>query len=178
MNQKFYFGIFFREIVLLRYLIIFVCGPCHLAVLATLFVIVYGFGFSALSFLKTQFLLEYSCFTMLCWFPLYRKVIQLNINIYPLFFGLPSHLGCYHRALNRVPCAIQQALKSWVSLKIENTLKKSRISHSFQRFVFSVFFSSSRIISNCFPLPSLGFSHADLHFACSLVVSFLSLKYS
>lgn len=36
-------------------------ATCHLAVLATLFVIVYGFGFSVLSFLKNQFLLEYSC---------------------------------------------------------------------------------------------------------------------
>ena len=32
---------------------------------------------------------------------------QLYIYIYPLFSGFPSHLG-HHRALHRVPCAIQQ----------------------------------------------------------------------
>ena len=39
-------------------------------------------------------------------FLLYSKVNQLYIYIYPLFFGFPSHLG-HHRALSRVPCAIQ-----------------------------------------------------------------------
>ena len=53
-----------------------------------------------------KFLLEYSCFTMLCQFLLYSKLNQLYIYIYPLFFGFPSHLG-HHRALSRVPCALQ-----------------------------------------------------------------------
>ena len=56
-----------------------------------------------------NFLLEYSCFTMLCQFLLYNKVNQLYVYIYPLFFGFPSHLG-HHRALSRVPCAIQFSL--------------------------------------------------------------------
>ena len=35
--------------------------------------------------------------------------------IYPLFFGFPSHLGC-QRALNRVLCAIQQVLISYLCI--------------------------------------------------------------
>ena len=30
---------------------------------------------------------------MLCWFLPYSKVNQLNVYIYPLFFGFPSHAG-------------------------------------------------------------------------------------
>ena len=37
-------------------------------------------------------LLEYSYFTLLCYFLLYRKVKQPNVCIYPLFLGYPSHL--------------------------------------------------------------------------------------
>ena len=59
------------------------------------------------------FKLEYSCFTMLCQFLLYGKVNQLYVYICPLFFGFPSHLG-HHRALSRVPCAIQQVLISYL----------------------------------------------------------------
>ena len=36
-------------------------------------------------------LLNYSCFTMLCYFLLYRNLKQLCI--YPLFFWVPSHSG-------------------------------------------------------------------------------------
>ena len=47
---------------------------------------------------------------MLCQHLLYSKVNQLYVYIYiPPLFRLPSHLG-HHRALNRVPCAIQQVL--------------------------------------------------------------------
>ena len=35
----------------------------------------------------------------------------LCLLLYPFFFGLPSHVG-HHRALSRVPCAIQQVLSS------------------------------------------------------------------
>ena len=59
------------------------------------------------------FLLEYSCFTMLCQFLLYSKVNQVHVNIYPLFFGFPSHRGHYG-VLNRVPCAIQSVLISYL----------------------------------------------------------------
>ena len=34
---------------------------------------------------------------------------MLYVYIYPVFFGFPSHLS-YHRALSRVPCAIQQVI--------------------------------------------------------------------
>ena len=37
---------------------------------------------------------------------LHSKMHQPCIDIYPLPFGFPSHLG-HHSALNRVPCAIQ-----------------------------------------------------------------------
>ena len=50
---------------------------------------------------------------MLCQFLLYSKMNQLCIYIYPLFFGLPSHLG-HHRALSRIPCAIQYILISYL----------------------------------------------------------------
>ena len=50
---------------------------------------------------------------MMCQFLLYSKVNQLYIYIHPLFFGFPSHLG-HHRALSRVPCAIQQVLISYL----------------------------------------------------------------
>ena len=38
---------------------------------------------------------------------------QLYIYVYPLHFGLPSSLG-HHRAVNRVPCAIQLLLSSYL----------------------------------------------------------------
>ena len=43
---------------------------------------------------------------MLCYFLLYSKVNQIYMYIHPLFFGFSSHLG-HHRALNKVPCAVQ-----------------------------------------------------------------------
>ena len=46
---------------------------------------------------------------MLCQFLIYSRVNQLYVYIYPLFYGFPSHLG-HHRALSRVPCAIQFSL--------------------------------------------------------------------
>ena len=36
-------------------------------------------------------LLEYNCFTMLCWFLLYTEVNQLYVYIYPFPLGSPSH---------------------------------------------------------------------------------------
>ena len=39
-------------------------------------------------------------------FLLYSKVNQSYVCIYPLFFEFPSHLG-HHRALSRIPCAMQ-----------------------------------------------------------------------
>ena len=38
---------------------------------------------------------------------------ELNWFTYPLFFGFHSHLG-HHRALSRVPCAIQKVLISYL----------------------------------------------------------------
>ena len=54
---------------------------------------------SIISFLN-WFLLEYSCFTMLCYLLLYSKVNHLYIYIYPFFFGFPSCLG-HSRTLSR-----------------------------------------------------------------------------
>ena len=49
---------------------------------------------------------EYGCLTMSCWFLLYGKVNQLHVYVYPLLGGFPSHLD-HHRALSRVPCAVE-----------------------------------------------------------------------
>ena len=53
------------------------------------------------------FLLEYSCFTMLCLLgsSVQQNELTTHIHIFPLL-GFPSHLG-HHRALSRVPCAEQ-----------------------------------------------------------------------
>ena len=48
-----------------------------------------------------------------CWFLLYSKVNQLYLCIYPIFFGCPSHSD-HHKALSRVPCAIQYVLLSFL----------------------------------------------------------------
>ena len=61
--------------------------------------------YNQVTFIYLKFLLEYSHFTMLCYFLLYSKVNQLYTHIYPPFWGFPSHLG-RHRALSRAPCAI------------------------------------------------------------------------
>ena len=50
-----------------------------------------------------SFLLEYSCFTMLCDLVLYSKVNKLYMYIHPLFFGLPSYL-VHHKALSGFLC--------------------------------------------------------------------------
>ena len=50
---------------------------------------------------------------MLCQFLLYIKVNQLHVCIYSLFYRFPSHLG-HHGAQNRVCCAIQQVLISYL----------------------------------------------------------------
>ena len=49
----------------------------------------------------------------MCQFLLYSRVNQLYVDIHPLFFGFPSHLG-HHRALSRIPCVIQQVLISYL----------------------------------------------------------------
>ena len=50
-----------------------------------------------------------------CRWILYHLSHQGNpyINIHPLFFGFPSHLG-HHRSLSRVPCAIRKVLISYL----------------------------------------------------------------
>ena len=55
--------------------------------------------------------MEYSFFSMFCWFPLYSKVNQLYAYIHPVIIGFPSYLG-HRRALSRVPCAIHSVLVS------------------------------------------------------------------
>ena len=50
---------------------------------------------------------------MLCYFLLYGKVNQLCVYIYPLYFGLPSHLG-EHRALSTVTRAVQLVIISYL----------------------------------------------------------------
>ena len=57
--------------------------------------------------------MEYRCLTMLCRFLLHSKMNQPYIYINPLPFGLPFHSG-HHSAFNRVPCAIQYVLISYL----------------------------------------------------------------
>ena len=58
-------------------------------------------------FLKNfYFILEYCWLTVLCWIPVYSKMIQLCVYIYLFFFKFFSHLGCYI-ILSRVPYAIE-----------------------------------------------------------------------
>ena len=71
---------------------------CHICVLHIYFI-----------YFSNQFLLEYSCFTMLYQFLLNRKVNHPYIYIYALHFGLPSHSG-HHCALSRVPCIVEHVL--------------------------------------------------------------------
>ena len=59
-----------------------------------------------LLFSTFYFILEYSWLTMLCYFQMYNKVIQLYIYMYLFLFKFFSWLGCY-RILSRVPWAIQ-----------------------------------------------------------------------
>ena len=49
----------------------------------------------------------------MCYFPLYSKVNNLYLDIEPLLFGFPSHLG-HHRVLSRVPCAVEQVLIAYL----------------------------------------------------------------
>ena len=57
------------------------------------------------------------CLTMLFWFQVYSKVIQLYIYMCLLFCKIFSHLG-YHRILSIIPCAIQLVLAGY-SFSIE-----------------------------------------------------------
>ena len=54
---------------------------------------------------QIHFLMEYSCFILLCQFLLYRNMNQACIYIYAHFFGFPFLLG-HHRVPSRVLCAI------------------------------------------------------------------------
>ena len=56
-----------------------------------------------------KFLLKYSCFTILYYFVLYRKMNLLYSYIYLLFLGFPSYFG-HHRALSSILCATQYSL--------------------------------------------------------------------
>ena len=84
---------------------------------------------------KKFFLLEQSCFTLLCQFLLYGKLNHPYINIYPLFFGFPSHLG-HDRALSRVPCAIQQVLISYLFYMYDAKFFKNLFIYFWLRWVF------------------------------------------
>ena len=53
-----------------------------------------------------SFVLEHSWLTILCWFHMYSKVIQLYIYMYLFFFKSISYLG-YYRILNSVLCTTQ-----------------------------------------------------------------------
>ena len=56
-----------------------------------------------------KIILNYSWFTMVCYFQVYNKVIQLYIYRCSPFFRSSSHID-YHRILSRVPCTAQYLL--------------------------------------------------------------------
>ena len=64
------------------------------------------------------FKLEYSCFSLLCQLLLYDKVNQPYIYVYPLFFGLPSHLG-HHKAPSRHLCATGSRQLSTLQMAVQ-----------------------------------------------------------
>ena len=75
-------------------------------------------GITVLEIIKI--LLEYSCLKILskqqsesAMHICIRKALCVCVCLYPLFFGFLSPLG-HHRALSRVPCAIQQVLISYL----------------------------------------------------------------
>ena len=49
---------------------------------------------------------------MFCWLQVYRKVIQLEVYTYKLFFRFLSLMG-YYRLLGRVACAVQSVLVNY-----------------------------------------------------------------
>ena len=53
----------------------------------------------------------YSCFTVLLVSTLWQSASAIHLYTYPLFLGVPFHLG-HRRILSRVPCATQQVLIS------------------------------------------------------------------
>ena len=123
-------------------------------------------SFTLPSFFFFQFLLRYSklhlqlhCFTMLYQFVMYCKVNRLYIciHIYSLFFGFPFHLG-HHRAVNRVPCAIQQVLISYL--------------FSTQQCVYA----NSNLLFYATPLPPTSPPPVSTHLSCMSVSLFLLCK--
>ena len=96
--------------MLSRLVIIFLPRSKHLYTLYTLYKVAFQQVWLLCGSLSVFNLLAHSCFTMYQ-FLLYCKVNQLCICIYPLPFGLPSHLGHYS-ALSRAPCVRHDVLIS------------------------------------------------------------------
>ena len=57
------------------------------------------------AFISKLIVSQYSCFTMLCQFLMYRKMNQPKVNIYFLCFGFASQSG-HHSASSRVSCVV------------------------------------------------------------------------
>ena len=99
--------------MLSRLVIIFLPRSKHLYTLYILYKVAFRQVWLLCGSLYFFNLLEHSCFTMLYQFLLYCKVNQLYIYIYPLPFGLPTHLGHYS-VLSRAPCARHYVLISYL----------------------------------------------------------------
>ena len=124
--------------------------------------------------LKKCFLLGYSCFTMLRQLLLHREVNQPYVYTYHLPFGFPSHPG-HHRALSRVPCAIQQVLISFIGIFLtrENFCfdwlwkRTSSSSYNFTYLIIGIIFlrlaSDSIYIKLCFSFSTTYFSVEHLN---------------
>ena len=68
-----------------------------------------------------------------------ESVIQY---VHPLIFGFPSHLG-HHRALRRVPCAIQQVIYLYIVLMCISVNESESIGLNIVCYVIKLNFSDS-----------------------------------
>ena len=83
---------------------------------------------------------------------------SICINIYPLFSGFSSHIGP-HRALCRVPCAIQQVLISYLVNSVQMSIPISQLiplplplQVSMCLFPMSVYFISALQVRSTIPI--------------------------
>ena len=110
--------------------------------------------YTQLFLLKKLILLEYSCFTMLYVFLLYRKMNQLYLFIYPLLFGFPSHLGQHSALSSSLPYSwfsfvvyfIHSINSIYVSISVSQFLPTSPLVLSVLHVSVSISYFANKII--------------------------------
>ena len=97
-NTVFYFFSFYWNKIAFHCCVSFCCTAKWISYTYT-YVLFFGFPSHLehhIVLIIFYFLLKYSCFTMLCYFLLYRKVIQLYIYVlFFIFFALWLITGCW-----------------------------------------------------------------------------------